>query len=90
MSDTEYQQNEGTARRYIYLFFSKHKQHMYNAITLSNLVHNYTCIYISFWCVWKFNEMVKPCAGFILGLRPANEKRRYDVTPSLVGWAQAL
>ena len=22
----------------------------------------------------------------ILGLRPANEKRRYKVTPSLIGW----
>ena len=25
---------------------------------------------------------------FILGLRPTNEKRRYKVTPSLIGWAQ--
>ena len=24
----------------------------------------------------------------ILGLRPANERRRYKVTPSLIGWAQ--
>ena len=22
------------------------------------------------------------------GLRPANERRRYKVTPSLIGWAQ--
>ena len=28
------------------------------------------------------------CAGLILGLRPANERRRYKVTPSLIGWAQ--
>ena len=28
-------------------------------------------------------------AGLILGLRPANERRRYKVTPSLIGWAQA-
>ena len=27
-------------------------------------------------------------SGLILGLRPANEKRRYKVTPSLIGWAQ--
>ena len=26
--------------------------------------------------------------GLILGLRPANEKGRYKVTPSLIGWAQ--
>ena len=27
--------------------------------------------------------------GLILGLRPANERRRYFVTTSLIGWAQA-
>ena len=26
--------------------------------------------------------------GLILGLRPANERRRYKVTPSQIGWAQ--
>ena len=26
--------------------------------------------------------------GLILGLRPANERRRYKVTPSRIGWAQ--
>ena len=26
--------------------------------------------------------------GLILGLRPANERRRYKVTPSLIGWVQ--
>ena len=30
----------------------------------------------------------KPMAGLILGLRPANEMRRYKVTPFLIGWAQ--
>ena len=28
-------------------------------------------------------------SGLILGLRPANERRRYFVTMSLIGWAQA-
>ena len=28
-------------------------------------------------------------AGLILGLRQANERRRYFVTTSLLGWAQA-
>ena len=28
-------------------------------------------------------------AGLILGLRPANERRRYKVTTSLIGWAHA-
>ena len=31
---------------------------------------------------------LRPCAGLILGLRPANMRRRYKVTPSLIGWAQ--
>ena len=26
--------------------------------------------------------------GLILGLRPANERRRYKITPSLIGWPQ--
>ena len=26
-------------------------------------------------------------SGLILGLHPANERRRYKVTPSLIGWA---
>ena len=28
-------------------------------------------------------------SGLILGLCPANERRRYFVTTSLIGWAQA-
>ena len=31
---------------------------------------------------------VAPVSGLILGLCPANERRRYKVTPSLIGWAQ--
>ena len=27
-------------------------------------------------------------AGLTIGLRPANERPRYKVTPSLIGWAQ--
>ena len=27
-------------------------------------------------------------SGLIFGLHPANERRRYKVTPSLIGWAQ--
>ena len=34
-------------------------------------------------------EMLLAIAGLILGLRPANERRRYFVTTSLIGWAQA-
>ena len=32
--------------------------------------------------------IMKPCrAGINLCMRPANERRRYTVTPSLIGWA---
>ena len=31
-----------------------------------------------------------PILGLILGLHPANERRRYKVTPSLIGWAQYI
>ena len=27
-------------------------------------------------------------SGLILGLHPANERRRYNITHSLVGWAE--
>ena len=27
-------------------------------------------------------------SGLILGLRPANERRRYKVTPAVIGWVQ--
>ena len=29
------------------------------------------------------------CAGIILCMRPANKRRRYNVTASLIGWAHA-
>ena len=38
-------------------------------------------------CYWAASEWGN--AGLILGLRPANERRRYKVTPSLIGWAQS-
>ena len=40
---------------------------------------------VSFWLTWKCGN-TRP----ILGLCPANKRRRYKVTPSLIGWAQAL
>ena len=40
--------------------------------------------------IWSmlFEEHFIGIHGLILGLRPANERRRYKVTPSLIGWAQ--
>ena len=37
------------------------------------------------WFVQSPGDIV---TGLILGLRPANERRRYKVTPSSIGWAQ--
>ena len=34
------------------------------------------------------NDIYSIYSERILGLRPANERRRYKVTPSLIGWAQ--
>ena len=35
----------------------------------------------------NFNLHIR-ISGLILGLCPANERRRYKVTPSFIGWAQ--
>ena len=35
----------------------------------------------------SWNEL-QETSGLLLGLRPAKERRRYKVTPSLIGWAQ--
>ena len=37
---------------------------------------------------FKFNDMKYATSGLILGLHPANERSRYRVTSSLIGWAQ--
>ena len=34
-------------------------------------------------------DTLVPNAGPILSLRPTNERRRYKVTPSPIGWTQA-
>ena len=40
------------------------------------------------WPCRKKNGHCLPQAGLILGLCPTNERRRYKVTPSLIGWIQ--
>ena len=40
------------------------------------------------WYVTGPYQVVFVLPGLILGLRPANERRCYKVTPSLIGWAQ--
>ena len=39
-------------------------------------------MHLKMWAKWQ------TLSGLILGLRPANERRRYQLTPSLIGWAQ--
>ena len=41
-------------------------------------------------CCFCFHYYCTVYAGLILGLRPANERRRYFLTTSLFGWAQTL
>ena len=38
----------------------------------------------------RFSGTALAVAGLILGLRSANERRRYFVTPSLISWTQGL
>ena len=51
-------------------------------------------VVISTYDVWlraaaSFHPVQGPAStGLILGLYPANGRRRYKVTPSLIGWAQ--
>ena len=49
-----------------------------------------TCIYLEH-CTQSQQSKTKPCAYFalILGLCPANERHRYFVMTSPIGWAQA-
>ena len=41
-----------------------------------------------FYTSWNLKSKMLLGTGLILGLRKANERRRYKVTPSLIGWAQ--
>ena len=45
-------------------------------------------IYINLSLAPVYTPLYHMYTGLILGLRPANERRRYKVTPSLIGWAQ--
>ena len=52
----------------------------------SGAVNDENVVKITFLLQWLIHSLREP--GLILGLRPANERRRYKVTPSLIGWAQ--
>ena len=38
--------------------------------------------------LFQYKDATLSESGLILGLRPASERRRYKVTPSLTGWTQ--
>ena len=40
--------------------------------------------------IWQYKPQAQTgmVSGLILGLHPANERRRYYVTASLIGWVQ--
>ena len=44
-------------------------------------------IKVTFWIQDTMIAITDILPGLILDLRPANERRRYKVTPSLIGWA---
>ena len=44
--------------------------------------------HFSYTAIQVISIFGKLVSGLILSLRPANERRRYKVTPSLIGWAQ--
>ena len=57
---------------------------MYKHVPVFREYFHYPAIF-----VLKMIENENTLTWLILGLRTANERRRYKVTPSLIGWAQA-
>ena len=59
--------------------------------TEQQIIMNYVITRLADSLEWfnrvKYNVNITK-TGLILGLRPANEKRRYKVTTSLIGWTQ--
>ena len=51
----------------------------------------YVCLIANHISKWRniSTPILNYLTGLILGLRPANERRRYFVTTSLIGWPQA-
>ena len=55
--------------------------------TLANELRLFWALYLSLGI--RETHSYVYISGPILGLRPANERRRYFVTTSLIGWVQA-
>ena len=60
---------------FLFLCFPHANNKMANAMNMNLLNHR------------NWVDILFP--GLIIGLRPANERRRYFVTMSLIGWVQA-
>ena len=43
---------------------------------------------LEYWLIFYWNGSQGSNSGLILGLRPANERHRCKVTPSLIGWCK--
>ena len=54
-------------------------------VCCEDLKENWLCYIGIMLYIGMFVENI---SGLFLGLRPANERHRYKVTPSLIGWAQ--
>ena len=50
------------------------------------LIPTLSCTRITLYITGPNGAYIRP--GVILGLRPASERLRYKVTPSLIGWVQ--
>ena len=60
-----------------------------SAGAIKNFHHSYFQLeHILLWTVMMFSTMNDKNAGLILGLHPTNERRRYKVMRSLIGWVQ--
>ena len=56
-------------------------QSLFDACDTTNMLRNFIRV------TQRFLASIWHHVGLILGLRPANERRRYFVTTSLIGWA---
>ena len=60
---------------------------VYDCIQQKPLMTNYVPLFTCCIVPRKYGKYICILTGIILCMRPANEKRFYDVTSSLIGWA---
>ena len=56
--------------------------------TFKRSYDKYLCLHVLNTAPSKLLPLLVSDSGMILGLQPANERWRYFVTTSLIGWAQ--